>query len=109
MKRLLMAHGIHAETFTSGRIFIELVDSLPSFRPRCVILDMHMPGLDGLTVRAQLAALRPEVPVVFLSAAQGPGPYEKALACGAAGFFNKPFDGELERFIAALRAILDIE
>ena len=70
---------------------------------------MHMPGFDGLAVRSHLAVARPHIPVVFLSAAHGEAPRRLARSYGAAGFFHKPFDGELERFIATLRALLNLD
>ena len=103
MKRLLLTHGMRVETFTSGRIFIELIEALPSFEPQCVILDMHMPGLDGLDVQARLAAVRPGLPVVFLSAVHSQSYRELALAMGAIALFRKPFDGDLERFRRTMR------
>jgi FixJ family two-component response regulator len=108
MKRLLIAHGIRAETFTSGRIFIELIETLPSFQPQCAIVDMDMPGCNGLAVQARLAAFRPDIPVVFLSAVAGHAARDLALAAGAAGFFHKPFDGGLNAFIATICEILNI-
>ena len=107
LKRLLIANGMRAETFTSGRIFVELIEAEPSFQPQCVILDMHMPGLDGLGVQARLAAFRPEMPVVFLSAVQNHGTRELALAAGAVGYFQKPFDGDPERFMAVIQDIVN--
>src|SRR4051812_15507372 len=60
--------GIRARTFTRGRAFIEVLDSDPSFQPLCVVLDLHMPDLDGLAVQKHLAANRPAMKVIFLSA-----------------------------------------
>ena len=109
MKRLLLAHGLRAETFTSGHVFIDVLEALPSFRPRCVVLDMQMPGLDGLEIQRRLAVLRPGVPVVFVASLAAPGHYKQALAAGAAAFFHKPFGEEIDVFVTTLRAILKME
>ena len=47
-----------ADTFASGRQFIELLEAMPSLRVDCVVLDVQMPGLNGLQVQEhpQLAA-----------------------------------------------------
>jgi FixJ family two-component response regulator len=106
MERLLLTHEIRVETFTSARIFIDSIATLPSFRPECVIVDMHMPAFHEFDVHAQLAALRPGIPVVFLSGVRLRGYREFALAQGAVDLFYKPLDDEFERFLTALRNIL---
>ncbi|OUL95249.1 response regulator, partial [Paraburkholderia hospita] len=44
IKRLLRSVGIAAETFASGDAFLNVLSSIPSYRPDCVILDVQMPG-----------------------------------------------------------------
>jgi FixJ family two-component response regulator len=109
MKRFLWTYGIDAEAFTSGSVFIEVLEALPSFRPRCVVLDAHMPGMDGLQVQTRLRALRPEVPVLFVTAGHDGNFFKRALAMGAVAFFHKPFDRDLEVFVKTLRAVLNME
>jgi FixJ family two-component response regulator len=109
LKRLLTTHRIKAETFTSSRIFMEIVEALPSFEPECVVLDMHMPGLDGLAVCRRLARVRPHIPVMFLTSTHDPALYKEALALGAVAFFQKPFRDDLDSFVVALRALLNLD
>jgi FixJ family two-component response regulator len=109
LKRLLKTHGIAAETFTSSRIFIEVMENLPSFEADCVILDMHMPGLDGLEVYRRLARMRPRMRVVFLTSTYEPAHYREALALGALAFFRKPLQYELDLLISTLRTLLELD
>jgi FixJ family two-component response regulator len=104
IKRLVRSLGMEADTFTSGRDFIELIDAMPSFQPDCVILDVQMPGMNGLDVQAQLANSRSRLPVVFITAHDEGGVRERALSAGALAFLRKPFNDEL--FIRTLTAAL---
>ena len=93
MKRLLRSFGIAADMFLSGSEFLELRDSMPSYRPGCVILDVQMPGLSGLEVQRRLAGSG--LPIIFITAHDETGVREQALGAGALAFLRKPFNDEL--------------
>ncbi len=93
MKRLLRSSGIAADTFLSGSEFLELLDSMPSYRPDCVVLDVQMPGLNGLEVQRRLAGSG--LPIIFITAHDEAGVKEQALGAGALAFLRKPFNDEL--------------
>lgn len=63
------------------------------FQPDLVLLDLHMPHLDGFGVMAQLRVLGLDdsVPILILTADSDPQIRNRALACGAMDFINKPF------------------
>src|SRR5262245_8123869 len=84
VKRLLCSIGIDAESYVSGEEFLELVESIPSYRPACIILDVQMPGLSGLDIQQKLAGRN--VPIIFITAHDEIGMREKALAAGAYAF-----------------------
>ena len=48
MSRLLRSLGMDTNTFTSGHEFIEHLKTGGSFHPDCVVLDVQMPGMNGL-------------------------------------------------------------
>ncbi len=100
--RLLRSIGIRPDTFSSGDEFLEALVSIPSYRPDCVILDVQMPGLNGLEVQGRLEGSG--IPVVFITAHDDIGVREHALGEGAVGYLRKPFDDEL--FIKTVRAAL---
>ena len=95
MKRLVRSLGMDGETFTSGREFLDLLDAVPSFDVDCVVLDVQMPGLNGLEVQKRLAKSGKQLPVVFITAHDDVELREQALAGGAVAFLRKPFDDEL--------------
>lgn len=91
IKRLLNSAGIEVEVFTSGNDFLNTLSSVSSYRPRCVILDILMPGLNGLEVQRRLAAWG--LPVVIITAHDDAAVRAQALAAGAVDYLRKPFDG----------------
>ena len=107
LKRLARSLGMDAETFTTGREFIDLLGAMPSFQPDCVILDLQMPGMNGLEVQERLAQSGSPVPVIFITAHDEVGARERALAAGAVAFLRKPFNDEL--LVKTLHAALKDE
>jgi CheY-like chemotaxis protein len=75
--------------------------------PGLILLDITMPGGDGFVVAERLQNLSETagVPIIFLTASKQPGLREKALAFGAAGFFEKPY--EAEELLTAIEEALD--
>jgi DNA-binding response OmpR family regulator len=61
---------------------------------RLVLLDLNMPGMDGLAVLREIQARHPEVPVIVMSASPAREGRLQALAGGAFDYMEKPFDGQ---------------
>jgi FixJ family two-component response regulator len=95
ISRLLRSWGMNADTFTSGREFIEHIGMMPSFSPDCVVLDIQMPGMNGLEVQDLLVRGENPLPVIFITAHDEIGVRERALQAGAVAFLRKPFNDEL--------------
>jgi FixJ family two-component response regulator len=91
LRRLLRSVGFDAETFASGR---EFLDSLKRRRPDCVILDFHLPEVSGLEVQEQLSREKMSLPVIMITGRDDPGLSERVLASGAAAYLRKPLDQE---------------
>jgi DNA-binding NarL/FixJ family response regulator len=72
-----------------------------------VLLDYHLPDMNGLQALAIFGDTHPELPVVLLSGSANPSVMERALANGAAGFITK--SGLSEQLLGALRRILSGE
>lgn len=69
-----------------------------------ILLDLALPGLDGLAVLPELRALAPTVPLVILSASENPADVRQALEDGAAGYIPKSCSSH--EMITALRLVL---
>lgn len=104
MKRLVRSLGMEANAFTSGQEFIDLIETMPSFQPDCVVLDVQMPGMNGLEVQERLASSGNRLPVIFITAHDEAGVRDRALAAGAVAFLRKPFNDE--SFITTLHLAL---
>lgn len=101
LKRLLKASGYGVRTYSSPLEFLAEHDGTI---PGCAVLDVSMPGLDGLELQAALTAGSATRPIVFLTGAGDIPTSVRAMKAGAVDFLTKPASsGEL---IAAIeRAI----
>ncbi len=72
-----------------------------------VLLDYHLPDMNGLAALAILGKKHPELPVVILSGSVNPGIMQRVLALGAAGFITK--SGVSDELVHALRRVLNGE
>lgn len=89
---LLRSGGFRVVTFPSAEAFLSST-SLASVA--CLILDLHMPGLDGLGLQRRLADDGRRIPIIILTAHGGDDVRARALSKGAAAFLTKPVDGGL--------------
>jgi two-component system response regulator FixJ len=88
---LLEIRGFRVEAFGSGREFLDAADPA---RGDCLVLDVSMPGLDGLEVQRRLRAAGHMLPVVFMTAHADVPIAIRAMKDGAADFIEKPFSEE---------------
>ena len=69
-----------------------------------VLLDLSMPGVDGIEAARALGKSRPDVPVLVLSSSEDPGDVRRALAAGALGYVPK--SAPPQALLGALRQVL---
>ena len=96
--RLLRSAGFAVRTFPSPQ---EYLTQTPSGQPGCLVLDLSMPGLNGLDFQAQLTLAGNRCPVVFLSGNADIAQSVRAMKAGAVDFLTKPVDRE--KLLAAVR------
>jgi FixJ family two-component response regulator/signal transduction histidine kinase len=104
LERLLGAAGYETMSFEQPVALLEAVSQLSE---GCILLDVRMPGLNGLEVQAALAKLDCRLPVIVMTG-QGDVPTAvRAMKAGAVDFIEKPFSDEelLEAIEAALTGI----
>jgi FixJ family two-component response regulator len=111
LRRLLWSSGFAVEVFASASEFLTR-NVLP--RPACILLDLNMPGMNGLELQEELNARGVTIPVVFLTGAGTVAHAVTALQHGAADFIEKPCgdDDLLDRVKKALetdRAAMETE
>jgi FixJ family two-component response regulator len=85
----LSSFGFETSGYPSARDFIaRKAQGLYSL----IVTDVHMPGMSGLDLIRHLAASGSKVPVVLITAHSEPGLKARAVAAGATGFLEKPFE-----------------
>jgi two-component system response regulator FixJ len=84
----LEAMGHAPVSFASA---VEFLRTARSLQPGCVILDIHMPDIDGLAVQARLKEQRLDFPIVMLTGHADVGIAVRAMKAGALDFLEKPF------------------
>ena len=104
LRRLIRSAGFAVETFASAE---DLLETWPSDTSGCLIVDVQMPGLSGLELQTELAALGSTVPIIFITAHDDPNARSRALSGGAADFLEKPFDDD--ELIAAIHAAFEAD
>lgn len=100
LQRALARRGIHVSLCADGLLAIPQWQAL---QPDVVVLDLTLPGQDGLQVLEQLRALRATTPVLILTARSTVGDRVLGLNAGADDYLAKPFD--LDELEARLRAL----
>jgi len=88
---LLVTYEFRVKTFVSAEDFFRAV---PNRTPGCLLLDIHMSGLDGWETLQHLRTSGSRRPVIIMSADKNGGLNERALKTGAVGFLQKPFNDQ---------------
>jgi FixJ family two-component response regulator len=88
IQELLRAAGLHSESFGTAEEFlrIEVSDG-----PSCLVLDISLPGVDGLELQRKLADAGVGIPIIFISGHGDIPMTVKAIKSGAVEFLTKPF------------------
>jgi FixJ family two-component response regulator len=89
--------GWQVETFASAK---EFLDHPQAALPSCLILDVSLPGLNGLELQQRVAAERTDMPIIFITGHGDIPMTVRAMKAGAIEFLTKPFRDE-----ALLKAI----
>jgi FixJ family two-component response regulator len=100
--RLICSAGLTAKTFASGEEFLAAARSKV---PGCLILDVNLPGLNGLDLQQEIAESDAEIPIIFLTGYGDIPMTVHAVKAGAANFLTKPVDDE--ELLKAVRQALE--
>jgi FixJ family two-component response regulator len=98
---LLRVLGFAAQAFTSGEEFLA---SEYLRQTQCLVLDVAMPGMNGLDVQRELIKRKQNIPIVFITAHKDETVRRRALEEGADGYLLKPFSDTA--LLQALQAAL---
>lgn len=101
LQRLLHSAGHPTIPFSTSS---GLLDAAPAFLGGCILLDIRMPGMDGLQVQTRLHLLGVRLPVIVMTGVGDIQTAVRAMKAGAFDFIEKPFDEE--RLVACIEAAL---
>ena len=109
---LLIRHeGWRAETFSSAQEFLDRPRMLV---PSCLVLDVSLPGLNGLDLQERVGRERTDMPIIFITGYGDVPMTVRAMKAGAVEFLTKPFGddvllGAIQHALERSRAVLDQE
>jgi FixJ family two-component response regulator len=102
LELLLRCEGWQAETYATAQEF--LIRPRPQV-PSCLVLDVSLPGLNGLDLQKRLAVERTDMPIMFITGYGDVPTSVRAMKAGAVEFLTKPFKNDV--LVGTIRESLD--
>lgn len=99
---LIRYEGWQPETFPSAREFLTRPRVLV---PSCLVLDVSLPGLNGLDLQKRVAVERPDMPIIFITGYGDVPMSVQAMKAGAVEFLTKPFTNNV--LLGAIRQAIE--
>src|SRR5471030_1780288 len=102
LELLIRCEGWEPQTFASALEFLARPQALV---PSCLVLDISLPGLNGLDLQKQIAVERPDMPIIFITGYGDVPKTVQAMKAGAVEFLTKPFSDDV--LLSAIRQALE--
>ena len=102
LEALIRCEGWQPETFASAQ---EFLDQPRAVVPNCLVLDISLPGLNGLDLQKRIVADRAEMPIIFITGHRDVPMTVQAMKAGAVEFLTKPFGDDV--LLTAIRGALE--
>jgi FixJ family two-component response regulator len=102
LELLIRCEGWQPTTFASAQEFLDYPRVLV---PNCLVLDVSLPGLNGLDLQRRVAGDRTEMPIIFITGYGDVPMTVQAMKAGAVEFLTKPFNDDV--LLTAIRAALE--
>jgi FixJ family two-component response regulator len=102
LESLIRSEGWQPETFASAQEFLDRPQALV---PGCLVLDISLPGLNGLELQERLSAAGASMPIIFITGHRDVPMTVKAMKAGAVEFLTKPFSDDV--LLSAIRAAIE--
>src|SRR5262249_40008310 len=102
LELLIQNEGWQPKTFASAQTFLDCPRAVV---PSCLVLDVSLPGLDGLELQKRDAVERADMPIIFITGYGDVPKSVQAMKRGAVEFLTKPFNDEV--LLTAIRQALD--
>jgi len=92
LKRLVRSFGYGVDAFASA---FDVLDIIPSHKPDCLIVDVQMPGMNGLDLQQHLNEAGYKLPIIYITAHEDAHVHQRAMRAGAVAFLQKPFSDDI--------------
>ena len=92
LRTLIEADGFNVQTWSTAEAFLADYDIS---RPGCLVLDLDLPGMDGLELAEMLLARRARLPIIIVSSRGDLLTSSRAKGINAQGYLSKPFANQL--------------
>jgi FixJ family two-component response regulator len=102
LESLIGCEGWQPETFASAQEFLDYPRVLT---PNCLVLDVSLPGLNGLDLQRLVAGERTAMPIIFITGYGDVPMTVQAMKAGAVEFLTKPFNDDV--LLTAIRAAIE--
>lgn len=102
LELFIQSVGLRVETFASAQDFLSRPRALD---PSCLVLDVSLPGLNGLGLQKRVAVERADMPIIFITGHGNVPTTVEAMKAGAVEFLTKPFDNDV--LLTAIRGALE--
>jgi FixJ family two-component response regulator len=102
LESLIRCEGLQPQTFASAQ---EFLDYPRVHTPNCLVLDVSLPGLNGLDLQGLVAHERTDMPIIFITGHGDVPMTVRAMKAGAVEFLTKPFNDDV--LLAAIRTALE--
>src|SRR5712671_4308595 len=102
LELLIRCEGWEPQTFASAQEFLARPRALV---PSCLVLDLSLPGLNGLDLQKRVAAERRDMPIIFITGYGDVPKTVQAMKAGAVEFLTKPLNDEV--LLTAIRQALE--
>jgi FixJ family two-component response regulator len=102
LELLIQNEGWQPKTFASAQEFLDCPRALV---PNCLLLDISLPGMNGLDLQKRIAIERTDMPIIFITGSGDVPKSVQAMKAGAVEFLTKPFNDEA--LLMAIRQALE--
>lgn len=102
LELLIRCEGLQPEIFASAQ---EFLNCPPALVPSCLVLDVSLPGLNGLELQKRVAVERSDMPIIFITGHGNVPISVQAMKAGAVEFLTKPFRDDA--LLSAIRHALE--
>jgi len=107
LKKILHSHGYTVDLYAEGRTLLDRLEADSSYTPDLLVQDINMPGISGIEILKKARELRPDLPVVIMTAFGSIDSAVESIKLGAYDYITKPFPKE--KLLAVLEKALERE